>query len=197
MNFNVHKIRQNGFTLIEVVISLAMLVLLSLSVYKIITYQNWSRNDLWEISEVQNEFRNISTRITNDVRRCSGVENLGSGTGPTTSALILEEPDGSYIWYFYSSGGIYRGEGSTGGSGYPNVTAANSVRISNTYKRSGATKGYIRSFNAYYKNSSGTTETDKSLVRRVEYILKGSYWNRDNPNDYLQYHTSAYIRIYS
>ncbi len=184
--------------MIEVVISLSMLVLLSLGVYRMIAYQNWAVNDLREITEVQNEFTNISTRITNDVRKCSGVENLGDGTGPTTSALILKTADNSYIWYFYTSNGIYRGTGSTGGSpSYPNVTAANSVRISNVYTRSGATKGYIRSFNAYYKNSSGATETDKSLVRRVEYILKGSYWNRNNPNDYMQYHTSAYIRIYS
>ena len=184
------KAGKGGFTLIELVVSLFLFILLSLMISSFLTYQNWSRLKLQEMSEVQNVFKVISLRLAQDIR--GSQEVYRDGTGTEADPLILEISSTDYIWYFYSGNVLYRGEGDLS-----DVTVANSLRLSKVYVCKGSTKGYIRGWELSYKGSDGGDAADKSSIRRVEYILKGSYWDRGNESDYYQYQTSAFIRIYS
>ncbi|HBQ28544.1 MAG TPA: hypothetical protein DD719_03910 [Desulfotomaculum sp.] len=199
MLFNFRK-RKEGFTLIETIVSVALvgiLVCATITIFKsqaIFTYRTG------ELSEMQDNLRVASYWLTKDIREAVkvvklGTDNNGKGPGPNIGnafqIIIKEGETEKTVSYFYGSDSkpnvFYR---EVDGSLQP---------LTNEYLFGGDSKGYVRSWLVKYfsYDSNGnkvevTNLSDKDKVRIVTFTLYGSYG--DKPDDFKPFSSSAFIR---
>jgi len=88
-NFKNHIIRQNGFTLVELVVSMALLLILlgSFAGYYIDNLRNFNRSD--ELSRIQFDVRMASDFITSELRNIDSVSFIDNNGGSLNSFIAL------------------------------------------------------------------------------------------------------------
>jgi len=194
--------KEEGFTLVEILISTVVFSLLLSATLGFLSYQHFSLNRLEEVSKMDNELRIAAFQLTKDVREASRIQQLGNeaendglglGPGIGNALKIVKKINGvdKVISYYYRDTGktryvLFR---DVGGYLYP---------LTSEYSFGGINRGYLRSWSIKCYNSEGTEITDQDRVNevnRIDVTLRGSYRNRDNQSDYKILRTTSSIRV--
>ncbi|KFD40525.1 hypothetical protein DK28_0204320 [Peptococcaceae bacterium SCADC1_2_3] len=205
MLFNFRK-RKEGFTLIETIVSVALvgiLVCATITIFKsqaIFTYRTG------ELSEMQDNLRTASYWLTKDIREATKVLQLvidsdKEGPEPKENNALVFEVRGQKIAYFYGSDSMkntfYRATDYN--LDQKKVPKGNFQPLTNEYTFGGKSKGYVRGWLVQYfsYDSNGnkvevTNPNYKDEVRIVTFTLYGSYG--DKPDDFKPFSSSAFIR---
>jgi len=197
--------KNNGFTLIEMTVSMVIFFLIITSTMSLYKYQAIFSSRIEQDSEMQDNLRMAIYWITKDLKETSEIVQLGDGSGneglgpgPGIDNAFQLIVDDDTISYFYRNDPItknvfYRYKG---GLAQP---------ISNEYIFNGTNKGYIKGWEIrFYDDENNILTYDDPVdptvidaVRRVEVTLYGSYPDKNRPNQeiVIPMHTSVKMRV--
>jgi prepilin-type N-terminal cleavage/methylation domain-containing protein len=189
--------KREGFTLIETMVSVALVSILVCATITIFKSQAIFASRSGELSEMQDNLRIASCFLTKDIREAVEVKQLGTDTGKgpgpnkenAFQIMIREGETEKTVSYFYG-----KGTDSITNVFYRDID--NDLQpLTNEYTFGNTTKGYVRKWKVVCYKSDGsivTDITDIKKVRIVTFTLYGSYG--DKPDDFKLLSSSAYIR---
>jgi len=191
---------RKGFTLIEIIVTLFLFGLLMSATAAVFKHQLVLTNRIGEEAEMRDNLRTAAYWLARDIRgttsivstgRSSG--NDGKGPGPGIDNAFKIKVGSNIVSYYY------RNDNKTKNVFYRDQN--NSCQpLSSEYFFGGTKKGYITSWEIFYFDANNTDITNTvstasaNTIKRVEFVLYGSYPGLNNPNAALPFRSSATIR---